>query len=275
MSTNALLIKLSISQWYNQRADKKISDEVADKYEVTEREDKYIKTLLPRTALRTIHRAITEIRAFHYANTLPWQDDSVRILSAANFMHYQQGLAARRDALESAISLFIADYPKWIEHARKTKKGLFDASQYPSAEGFRDSFKVSTLILPFPDTADFRVDIEGPELAKLKAESQAAISGALATATKHLNDRLYERVYLLYSALNTPDKIFHDRTLTSVFETADLVEKLNISNDENLSYAVQTLRTLLNGVAPDGLRTAPEFRNNLAKSLEEFLHALR
>ena len=95
MSINekALLVKLSVSQWYNRAIDRKVTDEIAQKYEVTEQEDKYVKTLLPRVAVRNIQRAISDLRTFHYANTLPWQDDSVRILSSGNFFQYQQGIA--------------------------------------------------------------------------------------------------------------------------------------------------------------------------------------
>lgn len=275
MNTNAVLVRLTISQWYNQRADKKVSDEVAERYNISDREDKYIKTLLPRTALRNIQRKISEIRAFHYANTLPWQDDSVRILSSENLMPYRQGLALRRDDLDAELTAFLKDYPKWLALAEQSKKGLFDASQYPSANGFRESFKVNVSMMPFPDVGDFRLDISGPELDKLKQESQAAISNALQAATQHLVDRIYERVYLLWTALGTPDKVFHDRTVTSVLETADMVEKLNISKDAKLTYAIAALRTMMEGLTPEMLRTGVDRRNTTAKALGEFLTALK
>ena len=64
MSINekALLVKLSLSQWYNKAIDRKVTDEIAQRYEVTEQEDKYVKTLLPRVAVRTIQRAISDLR---------------------------------------------------------------------------------------------------------------------------------------------------------------------------------------------------------------------
>lgn len=277
MSINekAMLVKLSISQWYNRTVDRKVADEVAQRYEVTEQEDKYVKTLLPRVAVRNIQRAISDLRTFHYANTLPWQDDSVRILSSGNFFQYQQGIAARRAKLEEVVEEFVSNYPKWLDHARKTKKGLFDETQYPTASGIRDHYRVNVTFLPFPNVSDFRVDIDGKELEQIKTQTALALAEALSSANQHLIDRLYERVYLLYSALNDPEKIFRDNTVTSIVETADLVERLNVTSNTRVSSAVAASRAALQDVHPDMLRSSPDFRNKIALRAAELLTAFK
>ena len=277
MSINekALLVKLSVSQWYNRTIDRKVTDEIAQRYEVTEQEDKYVKTLLPRVAVRNIQRAISDLRTFHYTNTLPWQDDSVRILSSGNFFQYQQGIAARRATLDGAVAEFVSNYPKWLDHARKTKKGLFDETQYPTASGISDHYTVNVTFLPFPNVADFRVDIDGKELEQIKTQTAQALTEALSSANQNLIDRLYERVYLLYSALNDPEKIFRDSTVTSIVETADLVERLNITNDDRVNSAVAASRTALQDVHPDMLRSSPDFRNEVALRTAELLTAFK
>jgi hypothetical protein len=275
INEKALLVKLSVSQWYNRVIDRKVTDEVAQRYEVTEQEDRYVKTLLPRVAVRNIQRAINDLRTFHYANTLPWRDDSVRILSSNNFFQYQQGIAARRAKLEEAVDEFVKNYPKWLDYARKTKKGLFDETQYPTASGIRDHYKVNITFLPFPNVADFRVDIDNNELERIKRQTEQALSDALASANQHLIDRLYERVYLLYSALNDPEKIFRDNTVNSIVETADLVERLNVTNDTRVASAVAAARAALQDVHPDMLRSNPDFRNKVALRCAELLTAFK
>lgn len=277
MSINekAMLVKLSISQWYNRVIDRKVTDEIAQRYEVTEQEDKYVKTLLPRVAVRNIQRAISDLRTFHYTNTLPWRDDNVRILSSGNFFQYQQGIAARRAKLEEAVDEFVENYPKWLDHARRTKKGLFDETQYPTASGIRDHYRVNVTFMPFPNVADFRIDIDSNELERIKEQTQAALVDALNSANQHLIDRLYERVYLLYSALNDPEKIFRDNTVTSIIETADLVERLNVTNDDRVNSAVAASRAALQDVHPDMLRSSPDFRNKVALRCAELLTAFK
>lgn len=277
MSINekALLVKLSVSQWYNRAIDRKVTDEIAQRYEVTEQEDKYVKTLLPRVAVRNIQRAISDLRTFHYANTLPWQDDSVRVLSSGNFFQYQQGIAARRAKLDEVVAEFVSNYPKWLDHARKTKKGLFDETQYPTASGIGDHYKVNVTFLPFPNVADFRVDIDSKELEQIKSQTAQALTEALSSANQHLIDRLYERVYLLYAALNDPEKIFRDNTVTSIVETADLVERLNVTGDVRVASAANASRTALQDVHPDMLRSSPDFRNKVALRIAELLTAFK
>jgi len=275
INERAMLVRLSISQWYNRVVDRKVSNEIAVKYEVTTREDRYVKSLLSKTAVRHIQRAISELRAFHYANTLPWQDDSVRILSSGNFFPYQQGIVARRQKLEEAVNEFVENYPKWLEHARKTKKGLFDETQYPTAAGIRDHYKVDISFLPFPNASDFRVDIDKEELGRIKKETELALTKALASANRHLVERLYERVYLLYSALSTPERIFRDNTVTSILETADLVERLNVTGDPQVNLAVAASRAALQDVRPDMLRSSSEFRGKVALRTAELLTALK
>ena len=277
MSINekAMLVKLSISQWYNRALDRKVTDEIAQRYEITEQEDKYVKTLLPRVAVRNIQRAVSDLRTFHYVNTLPWQDDSVRILSSGNFFEYQQGIAARRAKMDKAVAEFVSNYPKWLDHARKTKKGLFDETQYPTASGISDYYKVNVTFLPFPNVADFRVDIDSKELEQIKSQTAQALTEALSSANQNLIDRLYERVYLLYSALNDPEKIFRDNTVTSIMETADLVERLNVTSDARVTSAVAASRTALQDVRPDMLRSSPDFRNKVALRCAELLTAFK
>lgn len=277
MSINekAMLVKLSISQWYNRVIDRKVTDEVAQRYEVTEQEDRYVKTLLPRFVLRNVQRAVNDLRMFHYTNTLPWQDGSVRILSSSNFFQYQQGIATRRAALDKAVDEFVNDYPKWLNYARKTKKGLFDETQYPTASGIRDHYKVSVTFLPFPNVADFRIDIGNEELEQIKAQTAQALAEALSSANQSLIDRLYERVHLLYSALSDPEKIFRDNTVTSIVETADLVERLNVTGDVRVASAVDATRTALQDVHPDMLRSNPDFRNKVALRCAELLTAFK
>ena len=69
LEERAMLVRLSISQWYNRALDRKVAEEVATKYEVssTDSQDLYIKTLLPKVAMRNVNRAISELRTFHYA----------------------------------------------------------------------------------------------------------------------------------------------------------------------------------------------------------------
>lgn len=275
LEERAMLVRLSISQWYNRALDRKVAEEVASRYEVssTDAQDLYIKTLLPKVAMRNVNRAISEIRTFHYANTLPWQDDSVRIISSAAFFNYQQGMLERKMRLETEVSQLVDNYPSWLQHARETKKGLFDEIQYPSAEALRASFGVRVTFLPFPHINDFRVQgLDQSQIDEIKAQTKAELSETLRQASEHLISRIYERLHTLYQALE-PEKVFRDYTVTSIQETVELVEKLNVNDDEQVVLACNAVRESMSGTSIPLLRQDPTYRLDVRAKVGELMNS--
>lgn len=274
INEKAMLVKLSISQWSNRVIDRKVTGEVAQRYDVENREDKYVKALLPNSVIRPISNAVRDLRAFHNANTLPWQEDGVRILSSANFFNYQQGIAQRRAKIEAEVDTFLKAYPHWVEQARTMRKGMFDETQYPDRDSLRQQYGVTVSFLPFPDVSDFRVDIDGDSMQEIKRQAEVAIKDTMASANEHMIQRLRERVFLLLSALADPVRVFKNATFDSVLETAELVSLLNVSADTQVLLAVSITKDAMQGMSLDALRSDPTYRSRAADTLARLLESL-
>lgn len=268
IESKAMLVKMSITQWSNQATDKKIATEIAEKYDVSTREDRYIKTLLPRAAVKGIAQAITRLRAFHTHNTLPWQDDSVRILASTNFFQYQQGVMELRAELDTEIGKFLSAYPTMMWEAQQAKKALFNAKQYPTVKELESMYSVNVRFLPFPSVTDFRVDIGEEQMASIRAETARELEAAISTATRSLSERILERISLLHSALAVPEKTFRDATVSSVLETADIVERLNVIQDTGVQQLIDATRTVMQHVTAEQLRALPTYREEVARKLQ-------
>lgn len=275
LNKTTMLVQLSISQWYNRITDNRIAREVADKYEVSEQDDSYVKILLPRRALIDISKAISNLRDFHHMYTLPWKDGNVRILPSSQFFAYRQGIATRQTAFETAVDEFVANYPKWVDLARQSKKGLFDERQYPNASSIKQHFKVRMSFMPFPEANDFRVALDSETMDEIKSQTAQAIEEVMASATQSLIDRIYDRLYMLYNALKSPEKVFRDNTVTSVLETVDVVEKLNVMNNQQLALTINAIRASMQDVTADRLRQFPQYRGEVARSIEGTLLSIR
>lgn len=274
INEKAMLVKLSISQWSNRVIDRKVTGEVAQRYDVENREDKYVKALLPNNVIKPISNAVRDLRAFHNANTLPWQEDGVRILSSANFFNYQQGIAQRRANIETEVELFLKAYPHWVEQARTMRKGMFDETQYPDRDSLRQQYGVTVSFLPFPDVSDFRVDIDDGSMQEIKRQAESAIKDTMASANEHMIQRLRERVFLLHSALSDPVRVFKNATFDSVLETAELVSLLNVSADTQVLLAVSITKDAMLGMSLDALRADPAYRSRAAGTLARLLESL-
>jgi hypothetical protein len=271
ITEKAMLVKLQISQWTPTIVDKKVTDEIAVKYNLQDKDDRYVKTLIPKKAVINISRIVSEIRSFHYRHTLPWQDDSVRILATENFFDYRQGMADRKALFDTAVQDFINDYPKWIEYAKQTKKELFIPEQYPDVKDIPNNYKINVSFLPFPSTEDFRITLAGTDLDEIKEKTEQDIREALTGAWATLISRMQERLQLMYDAISDPTRVFRDNTITSVAETAEMAKKMNVVDDQQVSTTADAILTAVQDISIDKLRKDSKYREDMAKKIKSLL----
>lgn len=276
LTTKAMLVRLSIGKWYNRVVDKRVTDEVAMKYSLRNSEDRYVKTLISSVALRQVEGAIGEIRKYHYEHTLPWAQDSVRILPSAKYMEYVAKLAQLESQFELAVNAFVTKYPDWVATARADKNALFDPSQYPDQKTLSGMFRLDIAFLPFPDAGDFRIDLDPAEMQRVTADTKKAINDTMADASKHLIDRVRTRLQTLHDAIVVPSKVFRDATVTSVLETVELIEELNIAGDDNVRLVCGAVRIACdNRMNPEALRTNMVYRKELTGKIKEVLESMQ
>ena len=271
LNEKALLVKLSISRWYNRVTDKKITNEIGRNHGVKTNEDRYIKTLINKDALTHIDKTLSDIYRFHTNATMPWQDDGVRILPSKGYFAYQRGISERHYALEDEVRTFVALYPEWVKHAENTKGSMFDIAQYPTPEEIKEKYKIHVSILPFPTTTDFRVEGDaGEDIAEqLRVNAQQTIDTLMANATQSLMDRVLSRVYTAYTALKDPEAIFKASTLYSLREVSALVEELNIAEDEQLKDLIKAVRATY--LSPYSVRASGVMRELITNDLRTIL----
>lgn len=171
LTQTALLVSLSISKWNPTRTDSKSAQDILDAHKSENFGDRYIKNLVPQAALQSVINAEFNYRRAHLRLTLPWLDNGARILPAKGFFEYQEVMNEKRAAFDEAVEEMVANYPKWVEHARQTRGDLFREEDYPTAEEVREKFKVTHITLPFPEVNDFRLqELDGEQLATMKAD---------------------------------------------------------------------------------------------------------
>lgn len=273
MSINekAVLVKMSISQWYNHVTDKKVTEEVAIQHGIQGRTlNKYVKQILSRTALEVMRSIASDLRTYHNGKTMPWKENGVRILPAASFMEYQKNIALLRNNFELAVKTFIAEYPTWVKKAQTDMGSLFSADDYPTVDEVKDKFSLEVSIMPFPNEADFRVDINSTVMDELRATTAHQIRTALQDATNSVRHRVLERIELLHNALADPKKVFRDETFYAVLNVAADAEKLNLTDDADLTKLIFKV-DFLNNYTPKILRMGLLQREAVSDRLKNIL----
>lgn len=272
---NAMLVRLSISQWYNKVADKKISQEVNEKYGVADGfDDYYIKQLLPKEAMISVNKTIGRIRTAHYNMTMPWQDGGMRILSSQMYFEYTNRMRGLKDEFERNVEEFLSNYHQSKEKARESKKALYDESNYPSKEILRKLFEIRTAFYPLPEAGDFRLDLDEEDVKEIVKEAQADYEVVMGNCTVFLRDKLELLLESFYKATSTKRK-FHESTVNNLYEFANMLPSLNISKDEDLAYFGEYIITNLTPHSTDSIKSNEELRNVVAKIAKDILDELK
>jgi hypothetical protein len=272
LNNRAVLVHVTISQWRGRYVDDNVANEVAAKYGVQDTYDSYVKNLLPPAAFQAIRRNARDIRDFISKNTLPWQDNGIRVLPSKSYLKFMTQLSSLRDDFDRSVQLFVDNYPRWVEHAKQSKKGLFDETQYPSQQGLKNHFGVELNITPFPEVEDFRIDsVSENDMEALREQARASVGSAMDKASQALITRIRDRVQLLHQALKTPSRSVFETTVTAVPDMANLANDLNINDDPEVTFLANAVISTMQDVSADKIRLSSTFRREIADKLNVIL----
>ena len=144
LSDKALLVSLSISQWQARKLDKRVTSDVAIQHGVSTTTGRYNKVLLPATdLLNKIHAKTSAIRKWFYTNTLavPW-GEGTQLLPSYNLMTFRSEYAQHKAEWESAVRVFVIEYPRLVGEAKKNLNGMFNTSHYPDQSEIASKFSI-------------------------------------------------------------------------------------------------------------------------------------
>ena len=256
LKEKTMLVQLSISQWYNRTADNSVSVEVCQSKKASSGVGRYIKKLLPDEAFNSINRCIRQIRNDHAKLTLPWQDGNIRILPAVLFLDYKKLISEGERALEEALWDFHKNFDLWKNGAKKELGSLFNEQDYPNPDDIIKNFIVKTHFLPFPDTTDFRVDINEAAMAQLREETNEFIHGLVVASTLNLFNSLLLIVLKAKLAVDgyVEGRTFHSNTLLAPLVEANRVTKMNVTGAPYVNEFAHEVQETFARVDPQQLR---------------------
>jgi hypothetical protein len=265
LSTKAMLVSLHVSVWSARKFDKKVTGEVAEQHNTTDKAGRYNKNLLPIEAptYKAVQQIAGEARTEHYKQTLPWTDEGARILPALNYMSYTAAMRQLRSKFENAKSDFIFDYPNLSAKALQTLNGLGNPSDYPKVQELPNYFEFDTKVVPFPDAADFRVTLQQVDVDSIRQQIEADSKQAVQLAMRDPFKRLFDAVSRMVERLSTEDAIFRDSLVSNLEELVKILPSLNLTQDPELDAICKQVEANLL-VNPDTLRTSKTTRADIA-----------
>lgn len=271
----AMLASLNISQWSARRHDKNVTAKVASDYGTSDKAGRFNKCLIDPDALKPIQQKATEARTYYYSNTLPWNDDGQRILTAAHYLEFMGKLDDLNREFRKLVTEFSDDYPQLVQQARLMLNGMFRPEDYPDMEAIKGKFSFAVNINPLPMAEDFRVTLNDEERERIQEDIKARTENAIADAMKDLYRRLAECLNHMVDKLGDPKAIFRDTLTGNLADLVNLLPKLNLTSDPQLETIRREIETRLLDFEPETLRKAPMVRKQVAQDAAAILDMMK
>lgn len=262
-SGNSLLVTLCISVWDANRQDRRASNEVAAANNVTDKRlCRLRKSLLPKA--RVLDVLAAEVRAarnFHYENTHAWLHDGPRILTRANYEPYMTRMRGFKTDFDTAVFNLIAEYESLKHQAKGVLGSLFNPDDYPARDTLLQKYNFDTMLQPLPlasSLLDLGLDDAETDIIRQKLERDMA--DTFGRANRRLWDELFGKVEKLYTKLADEQAYVMEETIDAVRKLAELLPRINITQDPNLAVVAGNLTRGLAGVTADAVKTNPSVR---------------
>ena len=141
LSSSAILIDFSVSQWTGRKLDKRASEEVEVSNSASLGVANVHKRIMGKCPeLDAIHKFVGNLRNSHYSMTLPWSDQGLRIVTTMGLEKYTKAMTERQQQFEKLVDKFIQVYATRINEAETTLGNLFVSDDYPSIEIMQSKF---------------------------------------------------------------------------------------------------------------------------------------
>jgi hypothetical protein len=280
LASRAMLSSLTIRQWQARKLDKRATAETLETNHANSDSGRFTKALVDKTAVKSIAAAAGDARAAHYKHTLPWLDNGARILPAKAYDTYCKAVHKAKTAFEDAVRDFQGAYTAHVQAARRSLGDLFDEADYPPASDLEDAFAFDVRILPIPDAADFRVELDADQAGDIRRDIEAANRQALDGAMKDTQTRIMDAVSHMIERLRAyqpgddgqrASGTFKASLVDNVRELVDILPALNLTNDSRLDALVEAMRADLCGHDAQELREDETLRATTADAAQRIL----
>ena len=273
ISTSAMLVELNISLWTGRKFDKNVSQEIDTQKNATTRAGNYHKKLFAdEPKFEAITKMAGTIRTQHYYQTMPWSDSGLRLLTTPLFFEYNKKMTEGEAEFYRLVSEFMDDYDNMIARAHTKLGTLFNPEDYPTQDEVRSKYNFRLKYSPVPEVGDFRVDVGHEALAQLNTSYADYYQEQLNNAYKDVWTRTYDALKNMSEKLAGDNKqIFRDTLVTNVTGIVDLLDKFNVTGDDNMRKAKLKISDALRGITPDALREDDYLRHDTKRKVDDLL----
>lgn len=199
------------------------------------------------SAINQILSKYNEIYAYHKKTTLPYVDAGPRLLPNELYFDYTQEMRKRIADVDSLLDTYMPMYDELVSDDVMYRNaghmaGRANASEYPTAEQFRQATSVEMRFQPMPDARHFLFDLSEEDEATFKRAEEEALAAANADMVGRMLKPLGALVTRLSEYQGQKNERFHNSLIENVIEGCDTALKLAITPTQELRDTVAFIK---------------------------------
>jgi hypothetical protein len=199
------------------------------------------------SAINQILAKYNEIYAYHKKTTLPYVDAGPRLLPNELYFDYTQEMRKRIADVDSLLDTYMPMYDELVSDDVMYRNaghmaGRANASEYPTAEQFRQATSVEMRFQPMPDARHFLFDLSEEDEATFKQAEEEALAAANADMVGRMLKPLGALVTKLAEYQGTKGERFHNSLIDNVIDGCDTALRLAINPSQELRDTVAFIK---------------------------------
>lgn len=199
------------------------------------------------SAINQILSKYNEIYAYHKMTTLPYVDAGPRLLPNELYFDYTQEMRKRIADVDSLLDTYMPMYDDLVSDDVMYRNaghmaGRANASEYPTAEQFRQATSVEMRFQPMPDARHFLFDLSEEDEATFKRAEEEALAAANADMVGRMLKPLGALVTKLSEYQGQKGERFHNSLIDNVIDGCDTALRLAINPSQELRDTVAFIK---------------------------------
>ena len=243
LADHCALIRLRARFWTGQATDAQAAGVVEQNAQAKQGTARVTKYLVDRSYIDSILRPRNKARKFIEAKSAPWAATGARIIPASDLPEVLEELGKFKADFEEAVGDLVDDYDALINEARLSMGALFDSALYP--DQLQERFSLQVMVSAVPTKNEFRFQLPDHVKESLDHDFSNIMTDAVEDMQRSLIKQCAAPLNKLVAKLTDPNaKQFHATTFSNLQDAADLVDRLNVLGDADITAAVNGLRSL-------------------------------
>lgn len=278
----AMLIAVTVHRWKPRVTDDEVGAKIAKDYNASATVGNYRKRLFPKETFFDTASVENEIRREFWERTLPWSDDTGRILQNIGFKAFMEKMHELTNKFDAEWKKVLPDqaaYDKLKAKAKAEFGSLYDETLYPSFEDACKKFGVEIRVNPIHAGEDFRVDLAEVEVERIRRDIDERAAQTIENAMKEVWGRLRDVVEKMVNRLNAykvnaegkVENTFRDSLVTNISDLLDLLPSLNVTQNPALVEFEKEIRKSLVAHPAEVLRDDEKIRKSVAVQAQTIL----